>query len=64
MIETMIDNAFDLARMVARTPGGTPNAGNAEFAATTLHIMIGAIDLSPSMAATDLNTPAIGFGIP
>jgi hypothetical protein len=49
--------------MIARIPRGTPNAGDAELAATTLRIVVGAINPAPGVATAHLDTPATGFGI-
>jgi hypothetical protein len=49
--------------MIARIPRGTPNAGDAELAATTLRVLVRTINPAPCVATAQLDTPATGLGI-
>jgi len=51
MGDAIIDNASKLPCMVTGILRRTPDARDAEFSATALHIVVGAIHLAPGMAA-------------
>jgi hypothetical protein len=60
----IVDYALELASVVFRIPWGAPDSRDAEVAAATLIIVVGAIDLAPSMRATNYDPPAVLFGVP
>jgi hypothetical protein len=58
-----IDNAPDLACVRRRVTRRAPNAGDAELAAPAILVVERAVDLAPSMAAAQLNAPAVRFRV-
>src|SRR5690606_14286392 len=63
MRRAIVHHAHQSARMVARTPGRAPDAGHTELAATTVVIVVGTVDSSPCMRATDVDPPSSRFGM-
>jgi hypothetical protein len=49
--------------MVSGVFGSAPQARNAKFAASAFRVVVRAINLSPSMAAADLDPPTLAFRI-
>jgi hypothetical protein len=60
----VVDDAPKGTRMVAWVLRCAPHAGDAEFAAATLFIVVGAVDSPPSVATSQLYAPALFFGMP
>ncbi|WP_208647173.1 hypothetical protein [Mesorhizobium kowhaii] len=64
MRRAVIDKTLQLLCFVASVLWRAPNAGYAEFAATTLVIVIWAIHLAPSVTSTYFDAPPLRFGMP
>ncbi|WP_181592157.1 hypothetical protein [Mesorhizobium atlanticum] len=63
MRRAVIDKALQLLCFVPSVLRRAPNADDAEFAATTLVIVIWAKHLAPSVTATQFDAPSLRFGM-
>ncbi|CFW86758.1 Uncharacterised protein [Bordetella pertussis] len=59
----VIHHAPQGARVVARVPGGAPDAGDAELAATAFAVVVWAVHAPPGMAAPSPDVPAVRLGM-
>jgi hypothetical protein len=57
----VINDPFQLPRMIAWIFRRTPNARDTKFTAAAFDIVIGAIQFAPGMTATHFDAPAVGF---
>lgn len=49
--------------MVGRIFGCTPDAGDAEISATTLLVVVGAVQLAPGVTSPDHDAPTMRLGV-
>ena len=63
MRQASIDHPHQRTRMIAGISRRTPNARYAKFAAAAVGFVIGAVNFSPSVTATPLDSPTIRLGI-
>ena len=61
MLQTIIDHAFQMARVGIGIFRRTPNARNTENSAAALGVVIWAVHFAPSMTSADFNTPPVAF---
>jgi hypothetical protein len=63
MRRAVVHDAPDLVTVVSDVPPRAPDAGDAEFPASTGFVVVWAIHFSPGMSAADLDPPAIVLGV-
>lgn len=57
----MVNDSTNLSCVVPKVARGAPNAGYAEFPASALAVIIGAVDFTPCVSAPYFDSPSVCF---